>query len=306
MGRLEKFSLGFLALLAVVPFLLEAFGQSLPAGYILRILSSALMLSSLALAQNILLGYTGYPAFGAIAFFGVGGYASAILAKSLGLPMLIAMLGGGVVACLFAVLLSPIVMRLKSHYFAIATLALQLALGEAVANLEFTGGADGINLPIYRGFLQDYVFYLLFLFLTALCFGVNLFIDRSLLGYALKAIREDEVAAESMGVNTVIFKSYSFAIMAFLTGLCGAVYAYWITYIDSPSMFDPLISVKMFVALLLGGIGTTTGPLLGGFLFELVSELVWSKFTLIHGLVLGLIITLSILLFPKGLVGVRR
>jgi len=306
MGRLEKFSLGFLALLAVVPFLLEAFGQSLPAGYILRILSSALMLSSLALAQNILLGYTGYPAFGAIAFFGVGGYASAILAKSLGLPMLIAMLGGGVVACLFAVLLAPVVMRLKSHYFAIATLALQLALGEVVANLEFTGGADGINLPIYRGFLQDYVFYLLFLFLTALCFGVNLFIDRSLLGYALKAIREDEVAAESMGVNTVLFKSYSFAIMAFLTGLCGAVYAYWITYIDPPSMFDPLISVKMFVALLLGGIGTTTGPLLGGFLFELVSELVWSKFTLIHGLVLGLIITLSILLFPKGLVGVRR
>ncbi len=306
MGRLEKFSLGFLALLAVVPFLLEAFGQSLPAGYILRILSSALMLSSLALAQNILLGYTGYPAFGAIAFFGVGGYASAILAKSLGLPMLIAMLGGGVVACLFAALLAPVVMRLKSHYFAIATLALQLALGEVVANLEFTGGADGINLPIYRGFLQDYVFYLLFLFLTALCFGVNLFIDRSLLGYALKAIREDEVAAESMGVNTVLFKSYSFAIMAFLTGLCGAVYAYWITYIDPPSMFDPLISVKMFVALLLGGIGTTTGPLLGGFLFELVSELVWSKFTLIHGLVLGLIITLSILLFPKGLVGVRR
>ncbi len=306
MGKLEKASVGFLILLGLLPILLELLGEGIPKGYILRILSSALMLSSLALAQNVLLGYTGYPAFGSVAFFGIGGYTSAILSKNFEAPLWFSISLGGVMASVVAFLIAPVLMRLKSHYFAIATLALQLALGEMVANLEFTGGTDGINLPIYRGFMEDYIFYFLFLSLAVFSFGVNLYVDRSVFGYALKAIREDEVAAESTGVNTVLFKSYSFSIMAFITGLCGGIYAFWITYIDPVSMFDPLLSVKLFVALLLGGVGTVAGPLWGAFGLELVSEIVWSEFTQIHGVVLGLLIVLAVLFLPRGLAGVRR
>ena len=299
MARLEKAVFIFFGVLAVLPLLLPDWP------YWGRVLSSALMLSSLALAQNVLLGYTGYPAFGGIAFFGIGGYTTAILMKSLSIPFLPSLLIGGLVAGLTALIIAPPLMRLRSHYFAITTLALQLALGEVVANLEFTGGTDGINLPIYRGPFEGYFFYFLFLLLALISFLINLWVDRSVFGYALKAIREDEVAAESVGVNTVLFKSLSFGISSFLTGLAGGVYAYWITYIDPTSMFDPLLSVKTFVALLLGGVGTTVGPLLGAFLLEMVSEIVWSGLTEVHGIILGLLIVLGILLVPRGILGVR-
>ena len=306
MARPEKLILGFLLLLGLLPALLEVAGDSLPSGYMLRVLSSALMLTSLALSQNVLLGYTGYPAFGGIAFFGVGSYAAGVLSKSLGMPFYLSIPLGGIVSTLIALAVAPVFMRLRSHYFAIATLALQLALAEMVANLEFTGGSYGINLPIYRGVLEDYVFYLLFLFLTAGLFFLNVYIDRSVFGYALKAIREDELAAETLGVNTLIFKSVSFMLMALTTGLAGGVYAYWITYIDPPSVFDPLLSVKTFVALLLGGVGSTVGPVLGAFFLELVSEVVWSRLLELHGVVLGTLIVLVVLLLPRGIVGVRR
>ena len=299
MARLEKAVFIFFGVLAFLPLLLPEWP------YWGRVLSSALMLSSLALAQNVLLGYTGYPAFGGIAFFGIGGYTTAILMKSYSVPFLPSLIIGGLVAGLTALIIAPPLMRLKSHYFAITTLALQLALGEVVANLEFTGGTDGINLPIYRGPFEGSFFYFTFLFIALISFLINLWVDRSVFGYALKAIREDEVAAESVGVNTVLFKSLSFGIASFLTGLVGGVYAYWITYIDPTSMFDPLLSVKTFVALLLGGVGTTVGPLLGAFLLEMVSEIVWSGLTEVHGIILGLLIVLGILLIPRGILGVR-
>ncbi|WP_457600473.1 branched-chain amino acid ABC transporter permease [Hydrogenivirga sp.] len=306
MERLERLFVGFVLLLAVLPAVLSAVGELLPTGYLIRLLSSLLMLASLALAQNVLLGYTGYPAFGGIAFFGLGSYAAGVLSKSVGIPLIPSILLGGVLSMGLALLVAPVLMRLKSHYFAIATLALQLSLAEVVANLEFTGGADGINLPIYRGFMDQFLFYYLFLGVLLLSFLANLYVDRSVFGYALKAIREDELAAESLGVNTVLFKNLSFGLMAFLTGLVGGVYAYWITYIDPTSAFDPVLSVKTFVALLLGGVGTTVGPVVGAFLLELVSEIVWSRFLELHGIILGALIILGVLLLPRGLMGVRR
>jgi len=299
MARLELWALVFFVILALLPFLLPSLGVEWP--YWGRVLSSALMLSSLALAQNVLLGFTGYPAFGGVAFFGIGGYTTALLMKKLSLPFLPALLLGGALGGLSALILAPALMRLKSHYFAIATLAFQLALRELVSNLEFTGGESGINLPIYRGPLEGSIFYLLFLLLTVISFGINLWIDRSVFGYALKAIREDEVAARSVGINAVLFKSLSFGIASSLTGLVGGLYAYWITYIDPSSMFSPLLSVKTFVALLLGGVGTTVGPILGAFLLEMLSELVWSNFTEVHGMVLGLLVILVILFLPGGI-----
>ncbi len=304
MGKLEKYVISFFCLLFLLPIVLSFL--DLQSGYWIRILSAICMLTSLTLALNILLGYTGYPAFGAVAFFGAGGYVTAVLMKDLSLPFILSFILGGLSSATLAFFLSPALMRLKSHYFAITTLALQLAFGELVANLEITGGSYGINLPIYRGFLENYFFYYTFWLLMVISFLLNLFVDRSVFGYALKAVREDEIAAESVGVNTTLFKSVSFSLMALIMGLCGGAYAYWITYIDPSSMFDPILSVKIFVALLLGGIGSTTGPVIGAFLLELISEIVWSKFLEIHGVILGAIIILIVLLLPRGVIGVRR
>ncbi len=298
MDSREKTLLLFLIVLLTLPLFVS--------GYWVRVFSSVFMLTSLALAQNVLLGFTGYPAFGAIAFFGVGGYSTAILMKSYGFPFLPSLIAGALVSTALALILAPLLMRLKSHYFAITTLALQLALGEVVANLEFTGGAHGINLPVYEGAGGLNFFFYLFWLVMVGSFLINIYVDRSTFGWALKAIREDEISAETLGVNTVKFKSLSFAIMGGLTGIVGGIYAYWITYIDPTSMFDPLLSVKLFVALLIGGVGTTIGPVIGAFGIELVSEIVWGKFFELHGVVMGLLIILLVSLLPKGIMGVRK
>ncbi len=303
MEKREKILLALFFLLLLLPPALSLFTS--PA-YWIRVLTSVLMLTSVTLAQNILLGYTGYPAFGAVAFFGTGGYATAVLMKDLSLPFWLSLPMGGLLSALLAVPVALSLMRLRSHYFAIATLALQLALMELVSNLEFTGGAYGVNLPIYRGPLGTLLFYYLFWTLALVTFLLNVYIDRSPFGYALKAVREDEVAAESAGVNTLLFKVLSFTLMAGITGTAGGVYAYWITYIDPASMFDPVLSVKIFVALLMGGVGTTVGPVAGAFFLELISEIVWSSFLELHGVLLGLLIVLTVLFAPKGFLGVRR
>lgn len=304
MGRSEKLVIAGLVLLLFAPLLLEIL--NLPTGYWIRVLTLILMLTSLVYAQNVILGYTGYPAFGIVAFFGVGGYTTAVLMKKFSFPFLASLPLGALFSTLLAFLLAAPLMRLKSHYFAITTLALQLVLGEMVGNLEITGGSYGINLPIYKGPLGTLVFYYAFWLLVLSSFLLNLYIDRSVFGYALKAIREDEVAAESVGVNTLLFKSISFSLMALISGLSGGIYAYWITYIDPPSMFDPVLSVKVFVALLLGGVGTVAGPFFGSLFLEMFSEMVWSKFFELHGVVLGTVIVLTVLLLPKGILGVKR
>ncbi len=290
MGKLEKGLLLIFLILGAVPFAVDD-------PYLLRVLTSALMLTTLALAHNLLLGYTGYPAFGGVAFFGIGAYASGVLSKDF--PFWMSILASAVVPTLVALLVGPVLLRLKSHYFAIATLALQLSFSEMVNNLAFTGGSQGINLQPPFGNIP---FYYLFLSLAVLSFLLNLYVDRSVFGYALKAIREDEVAAESLGVNTALFKTVAFLMMASLVGVCGGLYAFWITYIDNTSVFDPLLSVKTFVALLLGGVGTTVGPVVGAFLLEISSEILWVSMPEIHGVLLGSFVVLILLLFPKGII----
>jgi branched-chain amino acid transport system permease protein len=126
--------------------------------------------------------------------------------------------------------------------------------------------------------------------------------SKSRLGYAFKAIRADEEAAGVMGIDTTRYKIIAWSFSALFTGMVGAVYAYWFSYIDPPTVFDIMWTVRMFVINLIGGIGTVFGPIIGAFLIETLSELVWSKFLYLHMGVLGVLIILVVMFMPDGII----
>jgi branched-chain amino acid transport system permease protein len=125
-------------------------------------------------------------------------------------------------------------------------------------------------------------------------------VDRSRFGHGLMAIREDEMSAKVLGVNTTLYKILAYALSAVFCGFLGATYAYWTTYIEPADVFGLKFSITIIVMALIGGIGTLWGPLVGAFIFEIFSELVWSRFLTFHSAALGVLMILIILLLPKG------
>ena len=287
---------GLLVLFALVPFLLS--------GFWVRLVTYIFMFSVLASALNIIAGFTGYAAFGNMVFFGLGAYTTAVLMTKARLPFPLALAGAAVVALVVCVLLGLILLRLKGHYFALATLGAAEAMRQVVDNLTgLTGGGQGITLPPLRGkpFLVNTTFYFLMLVLLILILFVAWRLSKNRLGYALKAIRANEEAAGVMGIDTTRYKIVSWCLSALFTGIAGSVYAYWFSYIDPPTVFDVMWVVKMFVIILIGGAGTVFGPVIGAFILETISELVWSRFINLHLGILGTIIILVVLFMPNGL-----
>ncbi|MFN3814074.1 MAG: ABC transporter permease subunit, partial [Aquificaceae bacterium] len=129
--------------------------------------------------------------------------------------------------------------------------------------------------------------------------------EMSNLGLTMKAIKEDETASLSIGVNATVYRSFAFMGMAFFLGLLGGVFSFWNAYVDAPTLFNPMLSVKTFLVLTLSMSAPVFGPLFWSWVFEMVFELLWSKFLLLHGVLLGLAIVVFVLLFPRGLVWKR-
>jgi branched-chain amino acid transport system permease protein len=126
------------------------------------------------------------------------------------------------------------------------------------------------------------------------------------LGYALKAIKANEEAADAMGINTTLYKTIAWAISGLFTALAGGIYAYWFTFIEPATVFDVVVVVKLFVILLLGGAGTVMGPLYGAFIFEGISEIVWSRFLNLHMGILGILVIFIVFFIPNGLIDMAR
>jgi len=289
--------LGFVAL----PFLIE--------GYWVRVTTSILMYAIVTAALNIIAGFAGYAAFGNIVFFGIGAYTTAMLMLRVGFPWWGGVIVGGLLAAIYAILLGIPILRLRGHYFAIATLGINRATEQIALDWgSFTGGGKGITLPLPKMEIQQFyamIYFIMFglLLLTVL---VNFMISRSRLGYALRAIRDNEDAAEASGIFPARCKITAWAISAFLTGLTGGVFAYWFSFIEPATVFDIMIAVKAFVMMMLGGAGTVLGPVLGAFLIELISETVWSKFLTLHMMILGIIMVAVVILIPKGMLDMFR
>ena len=265
--------------------------------FMLQFLINLFMLAILAESWNIIGGFTGYASFGNVAFFGVGAYTAGVLMTRLGIPFALALPAGGIVAMLFAALVGLPILRLKGHYFAIATLGVAETMREVVYNLEFTGKGTGLVMPILRSALP--FFYLMLGILLAVTL-VNWWLSGSRFGYGLIAIREDEDAAAVMGINAPLYKTIAFALSGAFTGLAGGVYAYWITFIDPDSVFKVIITVQLIIMAVFGGTGTVLGPLLGSLVLASLSEWLSTQLVTLAELANGVIIVLVVLFMPQG------
>ncbi|HZD16758.1 MAG TPA: branched-chain amino acid ABC transporter permease [Actinomycetota bacterium] len=277
--------------------------------YWMRVLSNVFMFAALAQALNIIAGYTGYPAFGNVVFFGLGAYTVAVLMVRVGVSFWLGVAAGGAFSAAVALLVGPPMLRLRGHYFAIGTLGLNEAIRAVVDNLTgTTGGGQGLSLPLPEGsaLANAIVFYFLFLGTMVLSTVVTALWARSRYGYASRAIGSNEEAAGSMGVDATVVKTLAWGVSAFLTGIVGAIYAYRIGYIEPAAVFDMDTAVKIFVVMLLGGAGTVFGPVLGALFIEIAATYSWSNFLEYHTLILGVIIITVAIWLPGGIVAFVR
>ena len=277
-----------------------------------RTVTTVFMFVTLAVAWNLIGGYTGYACFGQVGFFGLGAYTTVILVVHGGLSFWIALPVSAVVAAVFAAVIGLPLLRLKGHYFAVATLGVAEGLRELVTNVpRWTGGGAGITIPSTGDraptlWLGNDGFYLLFLGLAVVSAVVVALISRGRTGYALRAINQDEDAAAAMGVNTTWAKTVAFGVSAALTGAAGAAYAFQQVTIYPERLFDVNITVLMVVMVVIGGAGTISGPILGAAAIAISSEYLRQHFTEVHTLTLGVLIIVAVILLPQGVVNFAR
>lgn len=272
--------------------------------YWVRVLTKVLLFAALASGWNLIAGFCGYPSFGQVAFFGIGAYATAVAMVRFQWPFVLGLALGVVLSALFAVLIGLPVLRLRGHYFAVATLGVAEATKQVAANLAITGGGEGISFPLppWTPETTTRVFYYAMGLVLLALLGTLWLAGRSRMGYAWRGIRANEEAAQVLGVNATYYKVSAWTLSAAFTGLAGGIYGYWIAFIEPNSIFSPNVMVEMVVIALLGGVGTLVGPVLGAAVFEVLSEVVWAQFLNIHTLVLAVLVGVIIMFLPGGLI----
>ncbi len=306
-----KKSLLAIGIVAVVCLVLNAYLN--PAGYPVRILCLILLAASLGQCWNIVGGLANQISLGHAAFFGIGAYASTILQLRWGISPWIGIPFGMVLATLAALLISLPTMRLKGPYFALAT----LAFGEAchiiaVSFPKLTGGPQGVSIPFIGNSLAMLQFrnaggYVpVFVgFLVVVCL-IYLLMSRGRIGFYLRAIRENEDAAEMSGINTLKVKLIGSVVSASLTAVVGALFAQFTAFFDPDSVFSVTgISVRAALIAIVGGVGTLSGPMLGAIFVVLVEELLSTYFSNqtagVAPFIFGVVLILVVLIRPQGL-----
>lgn len=277
-----------------------------------RIVTSVFMYVALAQAWNLIGGFAGYACFGQVLFFGLGGYTSAVLMTHAGMSFWLTLPLAGVVGAAFGALIGMPLLRLRGHYFAVATLGVAEGLREVITNMgSLTGGGSGITLPTIGSKavtenIGDDGFYILFLLLAALAVLVGGLVGRGRYGLALRAIHQDEDAAGAAGVNTTRAKVLTLSLSGLLTGIVGAAYAFQQITIYPDRLFDVDITVLMVIMVMLGGSGTVVGPVIGAVALQFASEWLRENYTNAHIFILGLVIIVAVVLLPQGLVNYVR
>jgi len=308
-----------LAVLAVFPLVVTS-------DYFLHLMILFLLWVVIGSSWNVLAGYTGQVSFGHAAFFGVGAYTAGLLFQHLQISPWWGMALGGIVAALIGLPFGAICFPLRGAYFALAS----LALGEGIRHIatiseSFTGGMMGIM--IMPSFVSKIPYYYIALALSALSVLSIRLVIRTKPGYYFVSIREDQDAAESLGIDTTLYKNVSLAISSFWTGMAGAFYMNYMGFVDPHVVFSLHdYSVMAILVAIVGGVGTIYGPAVGAFIMVAVQEFFRSGFFGLfdylgrvtgapafaslsevvrqaHVLGFGILVVVVILFLPNGIVG---
>lgn len=273
-----------------------------------RIGSIVLMYAAMAEGWNLLGGYGGYMNFGTVMFFGVGAYATAMANAGWHLNPLLALPIAAVTAAAAGALLGIPALRLRGHYFAIATFILTLAVQALALVAGFTHGATGMNItgvnmnPVQATRLYFDLFLVLTVIAALICWGL----ERTRWHSALIAIREDEDAADVLGVPVTRYKSVALIIGSAIAGAAGCLYATQIFYIEPTGTFDFNVSLGVVVAAVLGGAGTWYGPLIGAVITQLIAQELFVHVQGVYNqLSYGALLVIVVLVAPRGLASLR-
>ncbi len=304
------------ALLFGLAFLVAALAPvGISSKFYLDVLTLIFFTAYIGQSWNILGGYAGQFSFGGVMFFGTGAYTSSILLITFGIPPIFGIFVAVLMGAFLGFLVGYLSFRsgLRGSYFALITLAFAELLRVLANSVEFTGGGVGLFLTYAPGlknlqFVSPTGFYYFSLFLLVISLAIALWLERSRFGAQLVAIRENEEAAEALGINTLKCKLYAIMIMGGMGGAAGTFYAQKYLYIDPPISYSIALSVEMLLVSIVGGLGTVFGPLIGSIVLHVVNE-VARHFIDTPGLsliVYGVILIFIISYLPNGLVGLFR
>jgi len=303
----------FLILLGLLGAILAPFGIS--SKFQLDVLTMIFFTAYIGQSWNILGGYAGQFSFGGVMFFGTGAYTSSILLTSFGVPPIIGIFAAIFMGAFLGLIVGYLSFRsgLRGSYFALITLAFAELLRVLANSVEFTGGGVGLFLTYAPGlhnlqFNSPTGFYYFSLVLLVISLAIAMWLERSRFGAQLVAIRENEDAAEALGIDTLKCKVYAIMIMGGMGGAAGTFYAQKYLYIDPPISYSIALSVEMLLVTIVGGMGTVFGPLVGSFFLHTVNEFA-RHFIDTPGvslIVYGFILILIISFLPNGLVGLFR
>ena len=302
-----------LILLGLLATILAPFGIS--SKFQLDVLTLIFFTAYIGQSWNILGGYAGQFSFGGVMFFGTGAYTSSILLTSFGVPPIVGIFAAIFMGAFLGLIVGYLSFRsgLRGSYFALITLAFAELLRVLANSVEFTGGGVGLFLTYAPGlhnlqFNSPTGFYYFSLVLLIVSLAIAMWLERSRFGAQLVAIRENEDAAEALGIDTLKCKIYAIMIMGGMGGAAGTFYAQKYLYIDPPISYSVALSVEMLLVTIVGGMGTVFGPLIGSFFLDIVNEIA-RHFIDTPGvslIVYGFILILIISFLPNGLVGLFR
>ncbi len=265
---------------------------------IMNLLILIFLYITLASSWNILGGYTGQTSLGHAAFFGLGSLATRLLWTE-GFPLIPSILAGGGLAIIFALIIGAPAFRLKGVYFAIGTLALAEILNVTVGNLfPLITALPTEDLAKYQLISRFY----LFLVLAIISIGVAYVLVNSRIGLGMMAVKEEEDAAESLGINALIHKLVALSLSAFFTGLAGGAFAYYHVSYYFQFPFTPVWSLDMLTMVYIGGTGTILGPIIGAIFFVVVKEYLVLNLGEYHLIVFGILFILVVLFLPGGII----
>tara|TARA_A100001391_G_scaffold145276_1_gene102900 strand:- start:29377 stop:30378 length:1002 start_codon:yes stop_codon:yes gene_type:complete len=283
----------------IVPMLLTS-------GFQLRLASIVWVYAILAMGFNLLYGFTGQISMGQQTFFAIGAYGFAMLQTKLGLSPFVAIPASIVMVAVVAAVVGLPILRLRTHYLAMATLAFSLmVVGLANRWVDFTGGTSGIQVPalvIGEDTLNRHQLYIALVIVAGLAFLIHNFIISGHLGRSMQAVRDDETAAASLGVNVTATKLRVFVLAAVFASIAGIGYALVNRQVN-PSFGDFHVIVTLLTISVVGGLGTRFGPLIGSIIVVLAPQIL-AQFGQLETLIYGLCLIIFLVFVPHGIAGV--